>query len=105
MSDPRDDRFRQYQGDVSYEVWRHGGNPDCVSYDRVTSHYYDGYSSEESAVSELRAQRRREPEPEPEPEEYCPEEPPYHGPTGPEGPEPEYPDAPGEAGPDGETPA
>lgn len=52
-SDLRQDEWRErqdrYQGDVVYEVWRRGGNPDNVDYDRVRDHYYDGYSVEASA--------------------------------------------------------
>ena len=55
----RREERRQYENDVFYEVWRSGGNPDGIDYDRVRDHYYDGYSSEESAGYELRSQRNR----------------------------------------------
>jgi hypothetical protein len=49
--------YDRYHGDVSYEVWRDGGNPDTVDYDKTTNDYYSGLSAVESASSELRRQR------------------------------------------------
>lgn len=41
-----------------YEVWRRGGNPDAVDYDRVKDSYYDGRDVDEAADVEIRRQRR-----------------------------------------------
>lgn len=79
--DDRDRERRDYDGDVTYDVWRSGGNPDYIDRDRVRDHFYNGYSAEEAANAELRAMRPREPEPEyPEPEEqdYEPDPNPHH---------------------------
>lgn len=51
----REDRER-YLGDVEYEVWRRGGNPDRVDRDRVDEYYYD-WQAEDAAFHELRQQR------------------------------------------------
>ena len=59
----RREEERQYHGDVFYEVWRSGGNPDAVSYDRVQQRYYDGQDSQSAASAELRAQRPKPQEP------------------------------------------
>lgn len=52
------DRY-QYGLDVGYEVWRSGGNPDRVSYDRVDNHYYNGVSAESAAYAEMRHWREQ----------------------------------------------
>lgn len=57
---------RRYEADVSYDVWRGGGNPDRVNPERVEEAYYNGLTEEGAARQEL--QRQRSPEPEPEPE-------------------------------------
>jgi hypothetical protein len=55
-----------FLGDVYYEVWRRGGNPDRVDEDRVLDCMYDGRSAEECAdryMSEVwRRRERREQE-------------------------------------------
>ena len=61
---------RRYEGDVSYDVWRNGGNPDRVDYERVIDGYYGGRQAEDVAREELRRQR---PQPVPEEQQY-PEE-------------------------------
>lgn len=48
---------REYHGDVIYEVWRRGGNPDAVEYDRVEDHYYAGDEAPSAAQNEIRRQR------------------------------------------------
>lgn len=53
-------RDPNYFGDVCYEVWRSGGNPDSVDYDRVRDREYDGYDYIDSARAELSYQRRYE---------------------------------------------
>lgn len=58
MSDERK-KQRDYEGDVIYEVWRRGGNPDQVDYDRVIDDYYNGIESDHSALQELKRQRRQ----------------------------------------------
>jgi hypothetical protein len=76
-----------YRGDVVYDVWRSGGNPDYVSYDRVSDHYWNGNSTEYAASCEMRLQRPREPEP----EDYYQEQ---------QYPDQEFPDMPEEEDPD-----
>ena len=46
-----------YHGDVIYDVWHAGGNPDLVDDDRVDEHY--DYDDEVDAAvrDELRSQR------------------------------------------------
>lgn len=56
MSRTRDD----YYGDVIYEVWRSGGNPDTVDYDDLDDYRYEGLYPDEAALCELRRQRSRE---------------------------------------------
>ena len=46
--------------DVYYEVWRRGGNPDAVDYDRVREAEYYGDTAEDIAHAELRHQERRQ---------------------------------------------
>lgn len=48
-----------YYGDVAYEVWRRGGNPDAVDYDRLDDYRYAGLYSDEAASRELRRQFRK----------------------------------------------
>lgn len=55
---------RRYLGDVVYGVWRSGGNPDRVDYDRVMDGYYDDRQADDVARGEVRRQR-----PAPGPEE------------------------------------
>lgn len=72
MSDRAREKLRKYCGDVWYEVWRSGGNPDRVSYDRVGDHFYAGDSTEQAARSELR--RQQSPPLQEEELQECPEE-------------------------------
>jgi hypothetical protein len=67
----RDDEHREYRGDVLYDVWRSGGNPDAVDYDRVRDSFYEGERVEDAVTRELRAQRP--PEPQMTEEEYLEE--------------------------------
>ncbi len=53
---------RKYRGDVSYGVWRSGGNPDRVDFDRVTECFYDHVDTDSAISRELRHQQ---PTPEP----------------------------------------
>lgn len=55
MRDRYEER-RKYENDVFYEVWRAGGNPDAINYDRVEEHFYNGDYSDCAASHELRAQ-------------------------------------------------
>lgn len=55
-----DERRRNYENDVYYEVWRSGRDPDRINYDRVQENYYSGHTSEEAAAEEIRAQRQFE---------------------------------------------
>lgn len=41
----RREERRAYENDVFYEVWRRGGNPDRIDYDRVEDSFYDGTSA------------------------------------------------------------
>lgn len=72
--DEQRDKELRYEGDVSYDVWRSGGNPDRVDHDRVIDGYYGGRRAEDVAREELRRQR---PPPAPEehqdPDEQCPD--------------------------------
>lgn len=55
--DERDD----YRGDVIYDVWRSGGNPDRVDYDRCDDAYYRGIEASHHAETLLReAEFRRQ---------------------------------------------
>jgi len=49
----------EYENDVFYEVWRNGGDPEMINYDRVDDRYYDGISTEDAALHELRRQMPR----------------------------------------------
>lgn len=48
---------REYEVDVTYEVWRRDGDVDRISYDRLDDYYYDGYKPESAATLELSRQR------------------------------------------------
>jgi len=48
---------RRYEADVYYDVWRNGGDPDRINFDRVENHYYNGDGSESATRDELRRQR------------------------------------------------
>lgn len=53
----RREERRQFENDVFYEVWRAGGNPDAIDYERVDDRYYDGQDVQIAAEAELRAQQ------------------------------------------------
>jgi hypothetical protein len=59
MSDYEERRAARYkyEADVSYDVWRWGGNPDSINLDRIDDCYYDGHEPEYAAGEELRIQR------------------------------------------------
>lgn len=57
----RDRERREYEGDVYYEVWSRGGNPDAVYYDCVLDCYYDGREAAACAAEEVTRQRRPPP--------------------------------------------
>jgi len=59
----RREEQRKYDNDVFYEVWRNGGNPDRIDFDRVQDRYYNGQDVESAASSELQAQRPKPQEP------------------------------------------
>lgn len=65
----RREEQREYENDVFYEVWRSGGNPDRINYDRVEDHFYNGDCYETATRHELRMQRPPQQEPEQYPEE------------------------------------
>ena len=50
---------RDYENDVFYEVWRAGGNPDTIDYDRVDDHRWEGEYADYAAECELRCQQRQ----------------------------------------------
>uniref|UniRef100_A0A6M3L7R4 Uncharacterized protein n=1 Tax=viral metagenome TaxID=1070528 RepID=A0A6M3L7R4_9ZZZZ len=58
----RRDEERRYEGDVVYDVWRNGGNPDRVNLDRVQEHFDRGDQSDCAVRDELRHQRPPQPE-------------------------------------------
>lgn len=47
-----------YHGDVTYEVWRSGGNPDSIDRDRVDEHRAYGDDADIAARHELHAQEK-----------------------------------------------
>jgi len=47
----------EYEGDVVYEVWRSGGNPDALHPDSVDDSYWSGESPETCAHRELQRQQ------------------------------------------------
>jgi hypothetical protein len=49
---------KNYEGDVLYDTWRMGGNPDFVDPDRVEDYYEEGLYSEEVAQRELDIQQK-----------------------------------------------
>ena len=57
MADPREDARWKFEGDVCYDVWLSGGDPDAVDYDRVDESWRAGDDYADVAASELRAQR------------------------------------------------
>ena len=61
----RREEERRYEGDVVYNVWRNGGNPDRVNLDRVDEHFDRGDQSDQATRDELRHQR-----PKPQEEEW-----------------------------------
>jgi hypothetical protein len=65
---PRKTR-REYEGDVFYEVWRAGGNPDAINFDRVEDRRWDEWEPEETAADELRRHRRAADDGEPDTDE------------------------------------
>ena len=64
----RNDDRRRYEGDIIYDVWRNGGNPDAIGDDRMDDAFYDRVPVDDFVKSELRRQRRHSCE-EQEPEE------------------------------------
>lgn len=64
-----------------YDVWRSGGNPDRIDYDRVGESFRDGLYHDDAAARELRAQRPKQEELEPEYQEYPDEQPDESQPT------------------------
>ena len=57
----RREEQRQYENDVFYEVWRGGGDPDRIDYDRVSENYQNGNSPEDTARVELKRQTPKPP--------------------------------------------
>ena len=49
---------REYEGDVTYDVWRAGGNPDAIDRDRVDDHWREGDDVDIATRDEMRHQRR-----------------------------------------------
>lgn len=60
MSRTRDKERSDYYGDTVYEVWRRGGDPDMVDYDRLDDCCYEGLHPDEAAFRELRRQSPRD---------------------------------------------
>lgn len=57
---PKRDERREYEADIIYDVWRFGGNPDRVDYDRMSDAFYERIPAEDFVRSELRRQRPKE---------------------------------------------
>jgi len=57
--DRRREEERCYENDVFYDVWRSGGNPDAVDYDRARDAYYDGMRAEDHAAALMREESAR----------------------------------------------
>ena len=55
------DKRSEYRGDVQYEIWRSGGNPDLADDECIDDCYDAGSYPEECAVTEIRRQRRGDP--------------------------------------------
>ena len=55
----KNDKRNAFRGDVWFEVWRSGGDPDAVDDDRIDDCYDSGACAVECASAELRKQRRR----------------------------------------------
>ena len=53
------EKKKDYEYDVQYEVWRMGGNPDGVDSERVEDYYDEGMYSEEAAQREINIQHKR----------------------------------------------
>lgn len=51
---------RRYKEDVSYEVYRRGGNVDRIDDNRVESNFHNNSSVERCAEIEVRKQKRNE---------------------------------------------
>jgi hypothetical protein len=55
----RAEERRRWEGDVFYDVWRGGGNPDALDYDRMNDARYNGVSAEDFASRHLGEERAR----------------------------------------------
>ena len=55
----RDESRRKYDNDVFYEVWRRGGNTDCIDYDRVSDSFWMGRTANGAASVEMEIQHER----------------------------------------------
>lgn len=53
----RREEERKYQGDVWYEVWRSGGDPDRLSPDRIQDDFYRGLDYIQAASNEMKRQQ------------------------------------------------
>jgi hypothetical protein len=71
----RRDESREYENDVFYEVWRRGGDTDCINPDRVSDYYWNDVSTSAAASRELERMRPKLGIEESYPEEQFPEEP------------------------------
>lgn len=49
-----------YFGDVVYQVWKWGGNPDLVEQERTDEYFYDGFDVDTAARAERLRQRKKE---------------------------------------------
>ena len=47
---------REYEGDVYYDVWCGGGEPDAIDFERVDECFYDGLQPEAASAIEIMAQ-------------------------------------------------
>jgi hypothetical protein len=55
----RREEQRKFEADVTYDVWRSGGDVDRINWDRVEDQRYAGAYADEAADLEVRRQRPR----------------------------------------------
>ena len=49
----------EYEGDVYYDVWCLGGEPDAIDFERVDECFYADMPPDEAASIEIRSQERQ----------------------------------------------
>lgn len=56
----RREEQREFEGDVFYEVWRRGGNPDCIDYDRLQDCFDEHHEADTCAARIMEQQRPKQ---------------------------------------------